>query len=332
MDSENLLSADELGESAFSSERISRGLSKLAVFVVFAFATIIVSVSIALPVYYSVAPDSGPGPGPVVDLPPYDVNHTCSSNSDCISTYCLDESCTYIEGGQPCINNTMCYSDLCIVYEGHEGKICAALPAHYPCNFDQACFFPITCVNNLCRGAPIGGPCSEDGLCQNNNCNSSHVCDVADIGQYCELNSDCFTNICNVTSNECLSQPAGSWCDSNAWYCSYCLENTCRGNYGDPCVHDNECPNYHCVDSYCGSKLPGQLCNTTMECYGISCTDDECIGANRGEPCYDDFSCNSLDCQGTFPEAYCGPSPAGRPCDSSFDCISNSCVDEVCAL
>jgi len=168
-------------------------------------------------------------------------------------------------------------------------------------------------------------PCTDGKACADSQDCESKVCD----GGICQAPS-CTDQVQNGTE---IGVDCGDPCPK-----------ACNGT---PCTSADTCTSGHCVDGACCESICDELCMTcnnpgfSGQCTAIPRYTDEqytceggktCNGAGKclfksGKQCSTSDQCASDLCQ----QNVCKGSP-GDPCTSGYECTTNKCIDDKCAL
>jgi hypothetical protein len=179
-------------------------------------------------------------------------------------------------------------------------KVCDGSGSCVECVSDQMCTGTKICISNACStscntGVKDGTETDIDcgGLCQAN----------CGLGKGCKMNNDCISNVC--TNLKC-AVPGPT-----------CFDSMMNGGESD-------------VDcgGPCMLKCPiGDKCGSGPDCASTVCTNNLC--ANPVPTCLDGMP-NGMETDTDCGGPTCGPCGNTKACVASTDCLSVSCVSNVC--
>jgi hypothetical protein len=234
---------------------------------------------------------------------------------DCTTVKIVAEIAVNCEGtgrglcraGTPCVNNNDCDSNVCT------GAICQAV-----------------CGNGVVEGSET----CDDG--NNSNCGSCNAtCSGPGTGATCLFGNGCSTD------NDCAS----GQCGTDDLVSS---QNTCQPRCGDGLKEGTEaCDdgntltcgtcNASCSGAGSGTCAAGTGCTVGADCASGTCASGVCQGCGdgvvqSGESCDDHNTSACGTCNATCDgePATIVLCPAGTGCNTSADCASSNCVDNVC--
>mgnify|MGYP001054917462 CR=1 FL=1 len=271
---------------------------------------------------------------------PLELGQACLSAQWCQSGVCVDGLCQ----AEACSGtHTECWAstDCC------EGLFCAESGGYVPgtctkpLSDGEACFYHDWCASKTCT----------DGVCTSESC--------APNASSCYAGEACCTGLCTwdqqnpYLPGECFSpQPLGASCLEDAWCESgLCIEGACSAPNCAPqegmCWSDDECCQGFCTFSAESLYNPGvcqplqpleSLCEGDAWCESGSCIDGLCKPSGCqvfGGDCHAGSDCCSGLCTYSAQGEQCGTcieeQAQGMPCVADMWCISQSCVDGLCA-
>jgi hypothetical protein len=259
---------------------------------------------------------------------------TCTQDSDCLSTHCVDGACCGV-GSCP----------TCQTCNGTTPGTCTNIASGQPDNNPAGACVP-TCsagssTPNACDGngncvAGTATSCSPylcntgTGTCSSSctptsQCVSSYQCVGGDcltaISQSCTANKDCATNRCNGSPSTCQVCTAASNCGGGSNACNTSvLGGVCVSVAGTACTSDVQCQSNHCAGTC-------TACSGTSPCpTGSTCTSGVCVGP-AGAGCSQNGHCSSGAC-GSL--GFCLGASATM-CSANALCSSNLCSGGACA-
>ncbi len=278
----------------------------------------------------------------------------CGNAADCSSAICTNNVCSAPAGA---CNDGM--------KNGNESDVDCGGPACNKCANGKACGSLVDCTSASCAGgvcAAIGPTCTDamKNAAETDVDCGGNACGKCANGKACLANTDCLSagcvgNVCAAvaaTCNDGLKNGAESDVDCGGNACPKCaVGKTCTGA-GDCVIIGGfaQCQNGICIvpNAPCGDSVKngtesdidcggascvkcnnGWICGAGSDCKSGNCAGNICVVA--GPSCVDgakNAGETDTDCGGPV----CAKCASGQGCANNGDCLSNSCVGNVCAL
>jgi len=228
---------------------------------------------------------------------------SCYTGHQCISGYCLDDTCggncsPNCGYGQTCTFDTDCSTSL---YCGLFGTCEFQLSNGATCSRDAMCVND-NCIQNVCGSCTsncgLNEPCSSDSTC-----NSGMWCSVGFCaykyygGTFCTSDNQCYSGDCS---------------GSNGWMT--CTGSSTHGNagIGQSCSSSYDCK----VNLYCSNSVCAQQVSRGSSCQAY----DACAS---GSWCQDYSYLEAGTCVATYPNGH--NCTDAVQCDSDYCSSSNRC-------
>ncbi len=240
---------------------------------------------------------------------------SCTGHGECLSNWCVDDVCCPIECTAPCM---ACATTKTGGADGQCDFVSFSTDPDNECGANQSCDGAGACKKH--DGQGCGGP----GECLSDFCEDYACCDT-------QCDSTCMA--CSGTKTgladgQCSFVIAGSdpddECSDDVVVQSCDGAGDCKTLVGEECDDGSECISGHCADGVCCDQICGGTCQA-------------CVHSN---PDVDDGQCADIP-SGTDPDGECGVGSScngagackknnGQDCETSDQCMSQWCVDDVC--
>ena len=240
----------------------------------------------------------------------------CKSNSECTSTFCVDNVCCGSACNGECQGCNEATPGTCVTVKG------APRAGRQPCTGNDATCGG-TCDGTSATQCTYPGPST---VCGQPGCTGSTAISPA----LCDSHGGCTT----PTTTSC---GAGTYCNASAGSCTNQLAS------GSSCQADNQCTSGHCCGGTCANVATDNsncgACGTVCASGKQTCSGSNCLNQN-GQPCSASSPCLTGVCNMYYVDAdqdgwgtsamagFCNVStpPAGYSTMTGDCCDSNSLV------
>lgn len=262
-------------------------------------------------------------------------SEVCSANTDCISNFCTDGTCSKMcTGSDECtVENELCLLlniqddyDLPICMKADSSDAAKALNGKAfrgMCAADGGCPDDSTCYPNTVRTVALDSSDIEY-ICLGKEAITEIEPGTKDVGQSCTKDSQCKSTICYSRTKKCIAES---------------VEN------GSDCLKDTDCLSTFCNTYARKCETPNSLdegnteCKLDRQCKSDRCGEDEnqvvmCLPIRKdvGEDCCAWNECKSGICTDFSCVAYCDTDdncPSDMSCEADEDSMFKYCKKKV---
>ena len=255
----------------------------------------------------------GPAPLPIGAL--------CNLSRQCGSGSCIDGVCCDVQPPLTCPTGQFCN------VPGSVGECHAPLPNGALCTSGEQCASQ-SCVDGFCCGGnlPPGTTQCPAPAGQQYFCNTGVCAPPSAQGTPCNADQQCESpfSCTDFTCCELAECPAGDLCNipGNLGFC------TAPGPQGNPCTSNEQCQTgLFCVDNTCCTTDTGSASCNAGEACNLPSSPGLCQLVPTATPTSTPppTSTPTQTATSTPP-----PQPTGATCGSGSQCVSQSCVDDIC--